>query len=133
MMPKRDLVSIDDLSNSEIEEVFRIADEMKEAHSRRDSLDVLEGKIMATIFYEPSTRTRFSFETAMLRLGGRVISSADMQASSSAIKGESISDTARVVSEYADVIVIRHPWDGSAKVAARSSEVPLINAGDGSH
>jgi aspartate carbamoyltransferase catalytic subunit len=86
---------------------------------------------MATLFYEPSTRTRLSFESAMHRLGGSVISSADMHASS-ASKGESLADTARVVSAYADLIVVRHPFDGAARVAAEYATVPVINAGDGS-
>ncbi len=132
-MIKRDLISIDDLSNDEILEIFRLAEGMEEICSRRTSLNCLDGKIMATLFYEPSTRTRLSFESAMYRLGGRVISSPDMQVSSSAAKGETLADTAKVVSQYADVIVIRHPWDGSAKVAAQHSDVPVINAGDGSH
>jgi aspartate carbamoyltransferase catalytic subunit len=132
-MTKRDLISIDDLSNDEILEIFALADEMATIHSRRASIGLLNGKIIATLFYEPSTRTRLSFEAATHRLGGSVISSPDMQASSSAAKGETIADTAKVVSQYADLIVIRHPWDGSARVAARHSHVPVINAGDGSH
>ena len=86
---------------------------------------------MATLFYEPSTRTRLSFESAMHRLGGAVISSADMQASSAA-KGESLADTVRVVSAYADLIVVRHPHDGAARVAAEYAPCPVLNAGDGS-
>ena len=132
-MTKRDFISIDDFSNDEILEIFRIADELQDVHARRSSLDLLNGKIMATLFYEPSTRTRLSFESAMLRLGGRVITSPDMQASSSAAKGETLADTARVVSEYADVLVIRHPVDGSSKVVAGHAHVPVINAGDGSN
>lgn len=132
-MTKRDLISIDDLSNEELVLIFSIADEMAKIHSQRASVSLLNGKIMATLFYEPSTRTRLSFEAAMNRLGGSVISSPDMRASSSAAKGETIADTARVVSQYADVLVIRHPWDGAPKVAARHAEVPVINAGDGSH
>ena len=86
---------------------------------------------MATLFYEPSTRTRLSFESAMHRLGGAVISSADMHASSAA-KGESLADTVRVVGGYADLIVVRHPHDGAARVAAEYAPCPVINAGDGS-
>jgi aspartate carbamoyltransferase catalytic subunit len=130
---KRDFISIDDLSNDEIAEIFRLADEMQDVHARRGTLDILNGKIMATLFYEPSTRTRLSFESAMLRLGGRVITAPDMQASSSAAKGETLADTAKVVAEYADVVVIRHPVDGSSRVAASHSAMPVINAGDGSH
>lgn len=132
-MIKRDIISIDDLSNDEIREIFQIADELEETRARNASSDILRGKIMATLFYEPSTRTRLSFESAMLRLDGRVITSPDMQASSSAAKGETLADTAKVVSEYADVIVIRHPWDGSSKVVADNARVPVINAGDGAH
>ena len=91
----------------------------------------LDGLIMATLFYEPSTRTRLSFESAMHRLGGAVISSADMQASSAA-KGETLADTVRVVSAYADLIVVRHPRDGAARVAAEYAPCPVLNAGDGS-
>jgi aspartate carbamoyltransferase catalytic subunit len=132
-MSKRHLVSIDDLSKEEILEIFRIADELAGIYSKRTSTSLLHGKIMATLFYEPSTRTRLSFEAAMLRLDGRVIGSEDMRVSSSAAKGETIADTAKVVSQYADIVVIRHPWDGAAQVAADHSDVPIINAGDGSH
>jgi aspartate carbamoyltransferase catalytic subunit len=132
-MATRHILTIDDLSDDEIREVFRIADEMAPVCESRSSIDLLNGKVMATLFYEPSTRTRLSFETAMYRLGGNVVSGADMRASSSAAKGETIADTARVVSQYADVIVIRHPLDGSARVAARHSDVHVINAGDGTH
>jgi aspartate carbamoyltransferase catalytic subunit len=87
---------------------------------------------MASLFFEPSTRTRLSFETAMLRLGGRVITAVDVGATSLA-KGESIADMAKVVGSYADIIVVRHPWEGAAKVVADYAGVPVINAGDGSH
>lgn len=92
---------------------------------------LLTGKIMATLFYEPSTRTRLSFESAMHRLDGGVISTPDANANSSAVKGETIEDTAKIVSQYADVIVIRHPEQGAAARAAAVSDVPVINAGDG--
>ena len=92
----------------------------------------LSGKLMATLFYEPSTRTRFSFEAAMLRLGGGVISNADMVATSSHKKKESLEDTGKVVSQMADVIVMRHPEEGSVAKLASKSDVPVINAGDGS-
>jgi aspartate carbamoyltransferase catalytic subunit len=129
---KRDLISIEDLTNDEIEEIFRIADGMLPENRSSLGSSVVANKIMATLFYEPSTRTRLSFESAMQRLGGSVISSPDMK-SSSAAKGESISDTARVVSSYADVLVVRHYWDGAAKVMADYAGIPVINAGDGSH
>ncbi len=126
----RSLVTIDDLSNEEIEAVFSLADEMLDSMNRQS--DVCQGKIMASLFFEPSTRTRLSFETAMHRLGGSVISAIDVNATSLA-KGESIADMARVVGSYADIIVIRHPWEGAAKVTADYAGVPVINAGDGSH
>ncbi|MFC2045119.1 aspartate carbamoyltransferase [Chloroflexota bacterium] len=127
---KRNLVTIDDMSNDEIESLFLLADEMYKALDKQSN--TCSGRIMATLFYEPSTRTRLSFESAMLRLGGSVISSANMD-SSSAVKGESLADTIRVVSGYADIIVLRHPLEGAAKVAADYARVPVINAGDGGH
>lgn len=93
--------------------------------------DDLKGKILATLFYEPSTRTRLSFEAAMLRLGGEVISTENAKEFSSAVKGESMEDTVRVMGCYADAIVIRHYEEGAAKRAAQASSVPIINAGDG--
>jgi len=130
-LAKSDLVSIEDLPILEIEHIFELADTFTAALARGETLQTAHGLIMATLFYEPSTRTRLSFESAMLRLGGAVISSPDMHASSAA-KGESLADTVRVVSAYADVIVLRHPSDGAAQVAAEYAPVPVINAGDGS-
>ncbi len=98
----------------------------------RDGADLANGKILATLFYEPSTRTRLSFESAMLRLGGRWLGFADTKASSVA-KGESLADTIRTVDKYSDVIAIRHPAEGAALAASMYSGVPIINAGDGSH
>ncbi|MBN2099654.1 MAG: aspartate carbamoyltransferase catalytic subunit [Dehalococcoidia bacterium] len=126
----RSLVTMDDLSNDEVEGVFSLADGMADSLGEQSS--VCQGKIMASLFFEPSTRTRMSFEAAMLRLGGRVITAVDIGATSLA-KGESIADMARVVGSYADIIVIRHPWEGSAKVVADYAGVPVINAGDGGH
>lgn len=100
---------------------------LKNGKSGRD----MEGKIMATLFYEPSTRTRFSFETAMLRLGGRVVSNADMAQTSSFKKLETLEDTGKVVSQMVDVIVMRHPEPGSVAILAENSDVPVLNAGDG--
>lgn len=97
----------------------------------RSKLNLAEGKILATLFYEPSTRTRFSFETAMLRLGGMVISNADMGATSSAKKGETLYDTGKMVSTFADIIAMRHPQTGSVAELAKGSSVPVVNAGDG--
>ncbi|MBV8453289.1 MAG: aspartate carbamoyltransferase catalytic subunit, partial [Deltaproteobacteria bacterium] len=128
---KSDLVSIEDLAIPEIEHIFDLADSFAQTLARGASERLADGLIMATLFYEPSTRTRLSFESAMHRLGGAVISSPDMQASSAA-KGESLADTVRVVSAYAHIIVLRHPFDGAAQVAAEYAPVPVINAGDGS-
>jgi aspartate carbamoyltransferase catalytic subunit len=128
----RHVLAISDLSDDEIESILRRAEEMETALERREAPRSAAGSIMATLFYEPSTRTRLSFEAAMWRLGGAVISASDMK-SSSASKGETLADTAKVVSSYADVLVLRHFWDGAARVAAEHADVPLINAGDGSH
>ncbi len=124
----RNLISIADLTNAEIEEIFALADDAEKLRRERAALD----RIMATLFYEPSTRTRLSFESAMHRLGGGVISCADMRSSSSA-KGESLGDTAKVVSSYADALVVRHHWDGAVRAMAEHADVPVINAGDGRH
>lgn len=108
---------------------FKLADDIR-TNPEKYSQD-LRGKVLATLFYEPSTRTRLSFETAMLRLGGNVVSTENAKEFSSAIKGESMEDTARVVSGYADGIVIRHFEEGTARKASLVSRVPVINAGDG--
>lgn len=128
----RDLVSINDFSDTEIRAVFDLADEMSRRLERRTASGPCRDRIMATLFFEPSTRTRLSFESAMLRLGGQVISMPDAR-SSSVAKGETIADTVRVVQHYSDLIVIRNPLDGAARVAAEYSDVPVINAGDGAH
>jgi aspartate carbamoyltransferase catalytic subunit len=109
-------------------EIFKKADYFKLA---TDTRDILKGKVLATLFYEPSTRTRLSFEAAMLKLGGSVISTENAKEFSSAIKGETIEDSIRVVSSYADCIVIRHYEEGTANKASLVSKVPIINAGDG--
>jgi len=127
----RDLVSVFDLTNAEIEGLFALADEM--GQHVRTKTDTARGKLMTTLFYEPSTRTRLSFEAAMLRLGGDVLSCAEVTSSTSVAKGETIADTVRIVESYADIIVMRHPLEGSARVAADYAAVPVINAGDGSH
>ncbi|PIE24368.1 MAG: aspartate carbamoyltransferase catalytic subunit [Planctomycetota bacterium] len=128
---KRDLISIDDLSNAEILALFRFADEFD--RDLRAWADLCPGYILATLFFEPSTRTRLSFESAMHRLGGGVISATDGE-STSATKGESLADTARVVGgRYADIIVLRHAHEGAARVAASYADVPVVNAGDGGH
>ena len=128
----RHVLAIADLLDEEIEEIFRRAETMEAALTAGETLRDAGGRIMATLFYEPSTRTRLSFEAAMWRLGGAVISAPDMK-SSSAAKGETLTDTTKVVSSYADLLVLRHFWDGAARVAAESAGVPVINAGDGSH
>lgn len=127
----RHLVSIDDLSLADMQLLFAQAKQFSEQLA--GSADTCRGMITASLFYEASTRTRLSFESAMLRLGGGVISAADMSVSS-ASKGESLADTVRVVSGgYADLIVLRHPSEGAAALAAQVSSVPVINAGDGAH
>lgn len=119
-----------DFSVEELDEVLDLADEIR-ANPKRFA-KVCEGKKLATLFYEPSTRTRLSFEAAMMNLGGNVLgfSSAD---SSSAAKGESVSDTIRMVSCYADICAMRHPKEGAPLVASMKSSIPVINAGDGGH
>ncbi len=121
----RDVIAIRDFSKDELLHVLDVAHRFQ-----REQDPVLSGKVLASCFFEPSTRTRLSFESAMHRLGGRVIGFAD-GATTSQAKGESLQDSMRVISSYADVIVIRHPQAGSAKVAADVAEVPVINAGDG--
>lgn len=124
------LISPLDLSVTELDEILTLAEEIIEKPKKYSS--VCNGKKIATLFYEPSTRTRLSFEAAMLNLGGSVLgfSSAD---SSSAAKGESVSDTIRVISSYADICAMRHPKEGAPLVAANYSSIPVINAGDGGH
>ena len=109
-----------------IQEIFALADTLE-----KKTDDCLKGKIMASLFYEPSTRTRFSFESAMLRLGGNVISTENAREFSSAVKGETLEDSIRVVSNYADIIVLRHFEVGASKRAAEVASIPVINAGDG--
>ena len=135
----RHLVTIDDLSDDEIQAIFSLADqflaEMGTAgrtHRIGGRQKLAEQFILATLFYEASTRTRLSFEAAIGRLGGFVLTAADPK-STSAAKGETLADTVRVVQNYADLIVIRHPYEGSVRVAADYAEVPIVNAGDGSH
>ncbi len=130
MQAPRHLISTDDLSLQEMEALFESARAYEQDLSGWP--DVCRGRIAATLFYEPSTRTRLSFESAMLRLGGGVITAADMNVSS-ASKGESLADTVRVVCGYADALILRHQSEGAARLAAECSSVPVINAGDGSH
>jgi len=126
----RHIISPTDLTVSELSDILALAEEI--IQSPKKYADVCHGKKLATLFYEPSTRTRLSFEAAMLNLGGSILgfSTAD---SSSAAKGESVADTIRVVSSYADICAIRHPKEGAPLVASLHSSIPVINAGDGGH
>jgi aspartate carbamoyltransferase catalytic subunit len=124
----RHIVEVSQFTRDDLEFVFERSDMMRVC---RPDQRPLTGQILATLFYEPSTRTRLSFEAAMLRLGGQVISTENAREFSSAIKGESVEDTIRIIEGYADAIVIRHFEQGAAKVAASVSAVPVINAGDG--
>ncbi|MNM32220.1 aspartate carbamoyltransferase [Clostridium intestinale] len=119
-----------DLTVDELNEIFNLAEDIIKYPKEYSSL--MQGRILATLFYEPSTRTRFSFEAAMMRLGGSVLGFSEPN-SSSVSKGESLSDTIQIVSTYSDIIAMRHPKEGSAKVATMFSSVPVINAGDGGH
>ena len=127
----KDILRTNTISDQELELILSTAVRFESKLKAKGRLDNMAGQIMATLFFEPSTRTRLSFESAMLRLGGGAITVADPKTSSAA-KGESLADTARTVSGYADVIVMRHPQTGSAQEAADAVEVPVINAGDGS-
>lgn len=130
-MPRfHNLISIQDLTREDIDLILARASEMEEVSVRRSN--ILKDKIMACLFFEPSTRTRLSFESAMFRLGGNVLGFADVAVSSAGGKGETLADTIKTVERYADIIVIRHPLDGSARVAAEFSAIPVINAGSGS-
>ena len=124
----RDFISIRDYTREEIEYIFKIA--MKLEAMSKNNLNLLRGKILASLFFEPSTRTRLSFEAAMLRLGGSVIGFSEPKVASIA-KGETLSDTIKVVENYADIIVLRHPLEGAARLAAEIAKIPIINAGSG--
>ena len=127
-MAVKHVVEVGQFDRERVERLFADADRMRELPA---SAAPLRGRVLATIFYEPSTRTRLSFESAMARLGGQVISTENAREFSSAIKGETIEDTVRIVSGYADAIVIRHYEQGAAARAANVSGVPILNAGDG--
>lgn len=126
----RSLINILDLSTGEIEELIATAEDIIQNPGKY--AEACHGKKLATLFYEPSTRTRLSFEAAMLELGGSVLGFSEAQ-SSSASKGESVADTVKVVSCYADIIAMRHPKEGAPLVAAANASIPVINAGDGGH
>lgn len=125
------VLSAHQFDRTQLDQLFRMADIM-EYNAKNGGTNLLQGKIMAALFFEPSTRTRFSFESAMMRLSGSVISTENAAQFSSAIKGETLEDSIRVISSYADVIVLRHNEEGAAKRAAQVAGVPVINAGDGS-
>jgi aspartate carbamoyltransferase catalytic subunit len=127
-MKNRSLVSIDDFSTDEIIRVLDLAEEFEKQPVQK----LLEGKVVATLFFEPSTRTRLSFESAINRLGGKIVGFSDVS-SSSVTKGETLHDTIRMVSSYSDLIVVRHPVEGSARYASEIASVPVINAGDGAN
>lgn len=126
----KSLIDILDLSTDEIDELIAVADDI--IADPQKYAEVCHGKKLATLFFEPSTRTRLSFESAMLSLGGSVLGFSEA-ASSSASKGESVSDTVKVVSCYSDIIAMRHPKEGAPLVASMKADVPVINAGDGGH
>ena len=127
-MSKKDLISITDFSKEEYLKIMELSKEFE----ANPSQSLLKGKVIATLFFEPSTRTRLSFETAINRLGGKIIGFSDSN-SSSVSKGETLHDTIKMVSNYADMIIMRHPLEGSARYAAEVADVPVINAGDGAN
>lgn len=129
-MNNKHLIDPMDLSIGEIDEIFNLAYNI--INNPKEYSKICDGKILATLFYEPSTRTRFSFEAAMMRLGGKVLGFSEPNSSSTS-KGETLADTIRMVAIYTDIIAMRHPLEGSARVASKFSTVPIINAGDGGH
>ena len=126
----KDIISIKDFSKNEINNILSYAKNMVTYAKGDKTTEILKGKVLSSLFFEPSTRTRLSFETSMSRLGGRVIGFADPSATSQK-KGESLADTIRMADAYSDIIVIRHPQEGAARLAAEFSNSPVINAGDG--
>lgn len=127
-MKNRSLISITDYSKNSILQILNIAEKFE----KKPPLNILEGKVVATLFFEPSTRTRLSFESAVNRLGGRTIGFSDAS-TSSVTKGETLKDTIKTVSNYCDLIIMRHPLEGSARYASETASVPVINAGDGAN
>jgi len=122
------IISAGQFDKKNLDKIFEITDRIKQNKFRKD---FMSGRIMATLFYEPSTRTRLSFESAMIKLGGKVITTENASEFSSVAKGENLEDTIRVVHSFCDVIVLRHPAVGASEIAAKFSKVPVINAGDG--
>ena len=127
----KDIISMNDISKEEILEILEIAKKIEKT-SEDEKLNFLKGKIIATLFFEPSTRTKMSFESAAFRLGAQVLQLPPLELSS-VKKGESFSDTIKMVESYSDVIVVRHPNDGAARLASTTSQKPVLNAGDGSN
>ena len=126
----RDVVSINDFTLEEINYILDVAERMVPAAKGEEVLDLVPGKLLASLFFEPSTRTMLSFETAMKRIGGKMIGFSDVSATS-AVKGETLADTIKMVEAYSDVIVLRHDREGAARMAAEFADIPIINAGDG--
>ena len=128
---KKDIISMNDMTKEEIMEILKLAKRIENT-SEEEKLKILSGKIVSTLFFEPSTRTKMSFESAAYRLGANVLQLPPAEYSSLK-KGESFSDTIKMVESYSDVIVVRHPFDGAARLASVTSKKPVINAGDGSN
>ena len=130
-MIKKDIISMNDMSKEEIINILEIAKKIENTNEK-EKLDYLKGKIISTLFFEPSTRTKMSFESAAQRLGAQVLPLPPLEYTSLK-KGESFTDTIKMVESYSDIIVIRHPLDGAARLASNTSRKPIINAGDGSN
>jgi aspartate carbamoyltransferase catalytic subunit len=127
----RDVLRADQFTTDEIDHILNTAERFADHLRNKDRLNTMAGRVLATLFYEPSTRTRLSFESAMARLGGEVVSVASAMTTSSAAKGETLHDTGKMIESYADVVVIRHPLEGSAEELAGGASIPVINGGDG--
>ena len=132
MWKGKSIISIDEFSRQDVEDVISRTEQMLSRFGSGEALHDMDGKVMATLFFEPSTRTRLSFEAAMNRLGGRVIGFSD-PSTSSLKKKETTADTIRTVEGYSDLIVMRHPNPGAARLAAEVSKIPVLNGGDGSN
>ncbi|WP_130805485.1 aspartate carbamoyltransferase [Senegalia massiliensis] len=130
MLKGRHLIEPRDFSLEELDEIFSLAEDI--IKNEKNYLDKCRGKLLASLFYEPSTRTRFSFESAMYRLGGQVVGFSEA-ASSSVSKGESVADTIKTIACYSDIAVMRHPKEGAPLLASKNTDMPIINAGDGGH
>lgn len=130
MLKGKHLIDLNEFTTDEVDEILELAEKM--VSNPLDYCEIAKGRILATLFFEPSTRTRLSFEAAMLRLGGQIIGFSSPDASSTS-KGESLSDTLRTVAAYADIIAMRHPKEGAPRLGAKFVDAPIINAGDGGH